>query len=69
MPAPSNEELRRFSHDLRNILSALSMNAQLLELALRGAEKENEAEAAKAIAGSVRAIETLLANEIERRLS
>jgi signal transduction histidine kinase len=61
-PSP---DLRHFSHDLRNLLSALSMNTQILELSLKQAGMEQELEIVQAIGDSVKKIEALLVERID----
>jgi signal transduction histidine kinase len=58
------EKVSKLSHDLRNSLSIVYSNAQLLELLLQGKGNKEAHEAAQQLLTSVQDTEALLAREI-----
>lgn len=58
-------DLRHFAHELRNILSALYIYEQVLELSLQDKHMKDEAEIARSMAELMQKIEALLIKEID----
>lgn len=58
-------ELHQFAHDLRNVLSVIHSNAQILELTLAQPGLGKEQKIAEAIGRSARKMDTMIAERID----
>lgn len=61
------KELAQLGHDLRNILSVIYSNAQLLELLLEKAGLHDERQIAKTVIESAEDMNTLIGERISRQ--
>jgi signal transduction histidine kinase len=58
-------EMRHFSHELRNMLSAIYTYAQVLELTLEKNNMKKETDIAHSIVDSVKDMEALIKEELD----
>lgn len=65
MTVEARETVRKLAHDLRNSLGAIYANAQVLQMSLSGANREDDAESAREIYESAKHIEELIAQHLD----
>lgn len=59
-------EASKFAHDMRNVLSIVFTNAQILELILEKAGSEDERKIAHAISESVAEMNAMIGNQFDK---
>jgi light-regulated signal transduction histidine kinase (bacteriophytochrome) len=64
-PLKKQPDMEKFSHDLRNMMSAIYTYAQVLELSLEGTNMEKEMDIVRAINDSVKKMDALIARELD----